>query len=132
MSAQHEPRKRRFNVGDEFSVGGVDFRCVKGKKLDVNGKPFGDVCLEWWGAGGWAPVGIDTMVAAFDCIAENEDFRYPYPKRGGEYTLQAFRDTRIRGWRYAVDKLHRERKSFQERAEEAAWFNQDRDQGETE
>ena len=108
----HE-RKRRFYPGWQENVCGIEFRCERG----VKGPD--DLVLLWQVDGEFVPFILDICFLAIDCISENEDVLYAPPAKGGEYTVQAVKDARLRGWRYAVEKLHRERGEKQRRLEEA-------------
>ncbi len=112
-----------FEIGKEYPVGYTTFRVVRGCKGPT------DLRLDHWRDGGWMPVVLDETFFIVDFICQNEDRLYPPPASGGNYTMGALWTAKRKGWRAAVDALHRERKTKQERLEDAAWFNQDRDQG---
>lgn len=105
-------RQRRFYAGWADNVGGVEFRCVQGKKHPD------DLKLEWLWGDEWVPLTLDVVFLAVDMICENEDVLYPYPAKGGQYTLDAVKAARIRGWHYAVELLHRQRGEKQRRLDE--------------
>ena len=108
-------RPRRFRAGDEFEAGGVRFRCTAGHKGP------GDVRLDWCINGRYEPVLCDALLAAFDCIAENEDVLYPHPNRGGEEVLRYFKIARISGWREATRLLYLARVAKVNRSEEGMY-----------
>lgn len=111
-----------FEIGREYKVGYTTYRVVPGCKAPD------DLRLDQWRDGGWLPVVLDETFFIVDFICQNEDRLYP-KGAGGNYTMGALWTAKRHGWRAAVDGLHRERKTKQERIDEAAWFNQDRDQG---
>ncbi len=99
---------RQFTVGDRFSLGGLSFKVVPGKKRpdDLVVEVF---VPEVHASGEWRPVEmrIAGMLHAFFC--ENEERLYPRPRFLGAECWKMWLRLCEADWRNADKKLAREK-----------------------
>jgi hypothetical protein len=105
---------RRFQNGDTFTIGNVEYRITCGAKGPD------DLRLDWRFATTWQPVVLDHVALILDCIGENEDLLYPPPAKGSAYVHEFVMRARREGWRKAVARLQIERANRDERRDRLA------------
>jgi hypothetical protein len=102
---------RRFQAGQEYTISGLQFRVVAGKKGPD------DLRLEVMNdAGNYRPVLMSLGLFLADFFGENEDYLYPPPGAGGDYYISECWRARRQGWEEAA--LHLVRQKAAKRARE--------------
>jgi len=105
--------ERRFHEGEQFEIGNVQYRVVRGKKGPD------DLRIDRRFATDWQPVTLDDTFLILDFIADNENVLYPPPAKGGAKVLEAVKIALQFGWRRARHDLHLERQLRDERRAES-------------
>lgn len=106
--------KRQLVAGDAGVAGGVNWRIVAGRKAP------GDLRIELYVNDRWIPARLDTLFVVVDLVCQNEDFLYPWPKRGGLMVLDAIAKARLLGFEQASGWLALQRRN-RERVDSREW-----------
>lgn len=100
---------RRWEVGMDFWVDNVRYRTVRGRKAPD------DIRLDWYVAGDWHPVGMETPFLHTDFFFENEDVIYKPPYQGGRFFTRRLGVAAVLGYERAQEVLRFEQEAKRRR-----------------
>lgn len=103
---------RRFGIGNDWSIGGVHVRVVRGHKPDPQNptrKHPGDLRLEIETRSGWVPVKMALVGLLANFFYENEETLYPPPRYEGGKKFWRWLRLAIDDWQKASSQLEDEK-----------------------